>query len=339
MPSNATSYDRPAPAAAVRSRTRSPRAIALAAFAALLAVLPATFPNNFFYEVAILVALNAIVCVGLNLLIGYAGQISLGHAAFYALGGYGSAIAAVRWGWPVWLAMPAAVAAVGVLAWLVGRPTLRLKGHYLAMATLGLGVIVSIVLTNEDRITGGPDGMAVPALEVFGQAVKGEPLWYAIVAAALWLTVLFALNLIDSPIGRALRALHGSEVAAETLGIDAARWKLTVFVQSALIAATAGALTAHYAGFITPAKASFLHSVELVIMVVFGGMASVWGAVVGAAALTLLPQFLTVLKDYEMMVFGAVLIATMVAMPRGIVPTLARWAGTWVARSRREGVR
>ncbi|MBI5720541.1 MAG: branched-chain amino acid ABC transporter permease [Burkholderiales bacterium] len=270
---------------------------------------------------------NAVVCVGLNLLIGYAGQISLGHAAFFALGGYGSAIASARWGWPVWLSIPAAVAAVGALAWLVGRPTLRLKGHYLAMATLGFGVIVSIVLGNEDRITGGPDGMPVPPLAVFGQAVRGEALWYAIVALALWLTVLLALNLIDSPIGRALRALHGSEVAATTLGIDAARWKLRVFVISALIAAAAGALMAHHAGFITPARASFLHSVELVIMVVFGGMASVWGAVVGAVVLTLLPQFLTVFKDYEMMVFGAVLIATMVLMPRGVVPTLARLAG------------
>jgi branched-chain amino acid transport system permease protein len=168
--------------------------------------------------------------------------------------------------------------------------------------------------------------MAVPPLAFAGVTVSGEPMWYAVVGVALWLTVWFALNLIDSPVGRALRALHGSEVAAETLGIDAARWKLQVFVQSALIAATAGALTAHYAGFITPAKASFLHSVELVVMVVFGGMASIWGAVVGAAVLTLLPQFLTVLKDYEMMAFGAVLIVTMVFFPRGIVPTLARLA-------------
>jgi branched-chain amino acid transport system permease protein len=220
--------------------------------------------------------------------------------------------------------MPCAVATVGLLAWLVGRPTLKLKGHYLAMATLGLGVIVSIVLSNEDRITGGPDGMTVPPLVILGRSVSGEQLWYAIVASALWVTVLLALNLIDSPIGRALRALHGSEIAAQTLGIDAGGWKLRVFVQSAMIAATAGALTAHYAGFITPAKASFLHSVELVIMVVFGGMASIWGAVVGAAVLTLLPQFLTVLKDYEMMVFGTVLVVTMVFVPRGIVPTLAR---------------
>jgi branched-chain amino acid transport system permease protein len=300
---------------------------ALALLAGLLALLPLVLPNNFFFEIAILVSLNAIVCVGLNLLIGYAGQISLGHAAFYALGGYASAIAAARWGWPVWASAPLAVLAVGALAWLVGQQTLRLKGHYLAMATLGLGVIVSIVLANEDRLTGGPDGMTVPPLVLFGRTLQGEPVWYAIVAVALWLSVWLALNLIDSPVGRALRALHGSEIAAETTGIDSARWKLRVFVISALFAAAAGALTAHYAGFITPAKASFLHSVELVIMVVFGGMASIWGAVIGAALLTVLPQFLTVLKDYEMMVFGAVLIVTMVLFPRGIVPTLARLIG------------
>jgi branched-chain amino acid transport system permease protein len=299
--------------------------------AGVIVLLPLVMRNNSFYEVAILVALNAIVCVGLKVLIGYAGQISLGHAGFFALGGYGPAILSGTHGWPAWLSLPASTAAVGLLALLVGRPTLRLRGHYLAMATLGLGIIVSIVLSTEDKITGGPDGMSVPPIVLGPWVVQGEQSWYWIVGAALLLTVWLALNLIESPAGRALRALHGSEVAAQTLGIDSARHKLRVFVISAVLAATAGALMAHYAGFITPAKASFMHSVELVIMVVFGGMASVFGAVVGAAVLTTLPQLLTVLKDYEMMVFGAVLIATMVFLPQGIVPTLGRW----FARGRR----
>ena len=139
----------------------------------------------------------------------------------------------------------------------------------------------------------------------------------------MWL----ALNLIESPTGRALRALHGSEVGAEVAGIDAARHKVLVFVISAVFAAAAGGLIAHYAGFITPAKVSFLHSIELVTMVVFGGMASTFGAVVGAAVLTTLPQLLTVFKDYEMMVFGAVMMGTMIFMPRGLVPTLAAALG------------
>ncbi len=273
---------------------------------------------------AILVGLNAITCVGLNLLIGYAGQISLGHAGFFGLGAYGSALLAARYGWPPLLALPVAVAGVGALAWAIGRPILRLKGHYLAMATLGFGIIVSIVLSIEDRFTGGPDGMPVPPLAVGPWIIAGERSWYWIVAAALLAAVWLAQNLVDSPHGRALRALHGSETAAASLGIDAARHKLFVFVLSALFAATAGGLAAHYSGFVTPAKASFLHSIELVTMVVFGGMASTGGALVGAAALTTLPQLLTVLKEYEMVVLGAVLMATMIFLPRGIVPTLEK---------------
>ena len=320
-------------AAVIGSEAASPRQRRMATprfggsllLALIIVSAPLWMANNYAYDVAIQVALNAMVCVGLNLLIGYAGQISLGHAGFFALGAYGSAILATRFGIPVWLSLPIACTLVGLLAYVVGRPTLRLKGHTLAMATLGLGVIISIVITTEDRWTGGPDGMTVPPMVLFGIAVQGERLWYWIASGLLLLTVWLALNLIESPTGRALRALHGSPVAAETLGIASERFKLQVFVLSAVLAALAGALTAHYAGFLTPAKASFMHSVELVIMVVFGGMASVFGAVVGAAALTILPQFLTVLKDYEMMVFGAVLIATMVFFPQGVVPTLQSW--------------
>jgi branched-chain amino acid transport system permease protein len=303
----------------------------LAALALVIALLPLALPNRYTYEVAILVGLNAIVCVGLNLLIGYAGQISLGHAGFFGLGAYGSAILTARYGWPSFAALAASTAAVAVLAWLVGRPILRLKGHYLAMATLGLGVIVSIVIATEDGFTGGPDGMAVPPLASLGFVFQGETLWYWLVGAALLVAVWLSLNLIDSPRGRALRALHGSEVAAELVGIDSARHKLSAFVISAVFAAVAGSLTAHYAGFITPSKVTFLHSIELVTMVVLGGMASTFGAVVGAAVLTTLPQLLTLLKEYEMVVFGAALMLTMIFMPQGLVPTLEK---ALAARSR-----
>ncbi len=301
----------------------TPRTGGLAALALVIALLPLGLANDYFYDVAILVGLNAIVCVGLNLLIGYAGQISLGHAGFFGLGAYGSALLVSRYGVPPFASLVLTIAAVSLLALLIGRPILRLKGHYLAMATLGLGIIVSIVIANEDRITGGPDGMSVAPFSVLGFAVQGAQMWYwtvgACVVAACWLS----LNLIESPKGRALRALHTSEVAAEVVGIDSAREKVMVFVVSAAFAAFAGGLTAFYTGFITPAKASFMHSVELVTMVVFGGMASTFGAVVGAAVLTVLPQALTVVKEYEMVVLGAVMMVTMIFFPRGTVPTLA----------------
>ena len=310
----------------MRERLASPRTGGLLALAAVITLLPLALVNNYWYDVAILVGLNAIVCVGLNLLIGYAGQISLGHAGFFGLGAYGSAVLTAKYGWPPVAALAAATGGVSALAYLIGRPILRLRGHYLAMATLGMGVIISMVISTEDGITGGPDGMAVPPLALFGAALQGERVWYWVVGAALVAAVWIALNLVDSPPGRALRALHGTEIGAEVAGIDSARHKLLVFVVSAVFASLAGGLSAHYSGFVTPSKVTFLHSIELVTMVVFGGMASTFGAVLGAAVLTTLPQLLTVFKDYEMVVFGAVLMGTMIFMPRGLLPSLAALA-------------
>jgi branched-chain amino acid transport system permease protein len=304
----------------------------LVALAVVGSALPPLIGNGYVYDVAILVALNAVVCVGLNLLIGYAGQVSLGHAGFFGLGGYGTALLASKYAWPSLVALGAAVAAVVLLAFVIARPILKLRGHYLAMATLGFGIIVSIVLATEDRITGGPDGMQVPPLTVAGLVVAGELAWYAIAVGTLLATVWIVSNLVDSPAGRALRALHTSEVAAQVAGIDVARYKLLAFVVSAAFAALAGGLAAFHAGFVTPATASFFRSIEFVTMVVFGGMASTAGAIVGAAVLTLLPQVLTVLRDYETIVFGALLMATMIFMPRGIVPTLAARFASWSAR-------
>lgn len=322
------------------SRLASPRCGGLLALVAVIAALPLVLSNNYFYEVAILVGLNAIVCVGLNLLIGYAGQISLGHAGFFGLGAYGSAILSARFDWPPLAALAAATIAVALLAYVIGRPILRLRGHYLAMATLGMGVIVSIVAATEDRWTGGPDGMPVPPFKLFGATLSGEGAWYFVVGSLLVVAVWLSLNLIESPTGRALRALSGSEVAAEVSGIDSARQKVLVFVISAVFASVAGSLFAHYSGFITPSKLTFFHSIELVTMVVFGGMASTYGAVVGAAVLTTLPQLLTVFKDYEMVALGAIMMGTMIFMPKGLVPSIGGLVGSAAGAARaRKAVR
>ncbi len=309
-------------AAGWRRRLARPRTGGLILLALVLAVIPLLLPNNYYYDVVIRIAINAIVAVGLNLLIGYAGQISLGHAGFLGIGAYSSAVLTAHYGWPPLLAMAAGMAGVGLLAFLIARPIFKLKGHYLAMATLGLGIIISIVLTTEGQLTGGPDGMPVPGLTVFGWEVYGSKIWYAVVAALLLANVWLALNLVDSPVGRALRAVHGSEVAAQVAGVDTAAFKVRVFVVSAMFASGAGSLLAHYIGFVTPGVATFFHSIELVTMVVVGGMASTYGAVVGAAILTLLPQVLSRFEGYEMVIFGAILMLTMIFMPRGLVPTL-----------------
>jgi len=301
----------------------APRLAALGALAVLIAAVPLVLPNNYAYDIAVMAGFNAILCVGLNLLIGYAGQISLGHAGFFGLGAYASAILTTRYGWPPIAALLAGAAGVGLLAFLVARPILRLKGHYLAMATLGIGIIISIVLNTESWLTGGPDGLMTENFSIAGLTLKGEKAWYWLVGALLLAAVWLANNLIDSPIGRALRAVHGSEVGAGVLGVDTSRYKVMVFVISAVFASVAGSLFCHYAGMVTPAKAGFFKSIELVTMVVFGGMASTIGAVFGAVSLTVLPQLLTAFEEYEAIILGGIMMGTMIFMPKGLVPTLA----------------
>jgi branched-chain amino acid transport system permease protein len=296
----------------------------LLGFAGFLAILPWLMPNTYVLDVVNRIGINAIAVIGLNLVMGYAGQVSLGHAGFFGLGAYASAILTSRYGWPPLLAMGAGMVGTGLLAFTVARPILRLKGHYLAMATLGLGIIVSIVITNESAWTGGPDGMPVEALTVAGVGPSGEFQWYWVVACCLWIAAWLAGNLVESPVGRALRALHGSEAAARSAGVDTARYKARVFTISAVFASFAGSLFAHYVGFITPQVSSFLHSIELVTMVVVGGMASVYGSVFDATLLTALPQLLAEFEGWEMVVFGALLVLVMVLLPRGLVPTLLR---------------
>ena len=219
--------------------------------------------------------------------------------------------------------MGAGAVATAVIAGLVARPIFKLKGNYLAMATLGLGIIINIALRNEAQWTGGPDGMAVPAMSVFGFELSSDKHWYWVVATLLAFSVWASLNMIDSPFGRALRALHGSEVASQVVGVNVVRYKVTIFVMSAVFASIMGSITAHYMAFVTPNFADFFHSVELVTMVVVGGMASVFGSIIGAVLLTALPQALATFEGWETVVFGAVLMLCMIFLPKGLVPTLA----------------
>jgi branched-chain amino acid transport system permease protein len=299
------------------------RHYALMLLAGVLLLLPLVLPNNYYYDIAIRMAINAIIVLGLNLLIGFAGQISLGHAGFVGVGAYASAILPTHFGWHPILAMLAGAAIASAIAAIVARPIFRLKGHYLAMATLGLGIIIAIVIKNEAAYTGGPDGMAVVAMGLMGFEISGEKQWYWVVAGTLLFSFWAARNLIDSPFGRALRALHGSEVASQVMGVDVVRYKVAIFVLSAFFASLMGSVTAHYIGFVTPNIADFFHSIELVTMVVIGGMASIYGSLIGAVLLTALPQALSTFEGWETVAFGSILMFSMIFMPKGLVPTLA----------------
>ncbi len=297
------------------------------ALAMVAVLLPVLFPGNYFITVVgIAAGLNVILAVGLNLLIGYAGQISLGHAAFFGMGAYASAILTTRYAFPPLLALSVGLISAGLMAWGLARPILRLHGHYLAMATLGFGIIIHVIMVQATGWT-----------VLFGWAVDSDQRWYFVIMAAMLLAVWLALNLVDSRIGRALRAVRGSEFGARMMGIDTARAKTQVFVVSALFAAFAGSLFAHQQGFVSPDSFNLSISIDLVIMVVLGGMASTFGAAFGAIALTLLHEGLVVFEDYEMLIHGALLMAVMIFLPQGLFVGLSQGARRgWTLVCRRQ---
>ena len=304
-------------------RLQHHRLFPLIPLVAIIVVLPLLFPSAYYFRVAALVFIFAIAALGLNLLMGFAGQVSLGHAGFMGVGAYAVAIGPSELGIAPLFSFVLGAAFSALLAFVVGRPILRLRGHYLAVATLGFGVLLTIVFTNEAKWTGGPDGMAVQQLAVINWTLRRVSTWYWVLAVSFLVSAVIALNLIDSPTGRALRAIHDSERAARVLGVDVAQKKLAVFVISAVYASVAGSFFALINGYVTPDVSGFLRSIELVAMVVLGGMGSIIGSLIGSAVLVILPQALTVFHDYEHAILGLTLMAVMIFLRRGIVPSLS----------------
>ena len=293
----------------------------LAAFGAALAALPLVVRNPYYINVINIVGLNLIIVVGLNLLIGYAGQISLGHAAFFASGAYLSGILTGSFGFPPWPTILLAMVLTGAAAWIIGIPTMRLSGNYLVMATLGFNIIVTIVINQWDAFTGGPSGYpGIPSLEVGSFVFATDERSYYLIWGAAYLAVIMSLNLVNSRVGRALKALHGSETAANTLGVDTDRYKLKIFVFSACLASLAGSLYAHYLSFVSPKTFSIFFSVELVTMVMVGGMGSIWGSLFGCAFLTPLPHVLHVFEEYKDVFYGLILVLILIFLPEGVIP-------------------
>ncbi len=306
--------------------------LALAILAGILLGVGFFNQNDYYFNVLNILLLKGLIVVGLCLLMGYAGQVSLGHAAFYGLGAYTSGILTAKFGWSPVSALFVAQGVTLLAALVIGIPALRLKGHYLAMATLGFGVIVYVIFKEMIDLTGGPSGLVgIPPLQVFGHTFLESREYFFLFTGALILAVLFALHLAHSPFGRALLALHDSEAATMSLGYDTGRLKLIVFLISAALAGLAGSLYAHFAMFISPTSFTFLHSVKFVTMVVIGGVASLWGALLGAALLSVLPEVLTIFEDYDVLVFGTILVAIMIFLPEGLFKGL----GTLVQRFRK----
>ena len=295
--------------------------IYLLIYASIIFLLPALLRNNYQLMVLNVAALNIMVVIGLNLLMGYAGQISLGHAAFFGLGAYLSAIFTATYGFPTWPTMILAMAITGLVAYIIGIPTLKLEGHYLVMATLGFNVIVYIVMIQLDAVTGGPSGFAgIPRLAIGSLVFDSDRKIYYLLGAGSLGVLLVSLNLIHSRVGRAMAALSHNEIAAKCAGIDTEMYKVKIFVISAVWASLAGSLYAHYITFISPGTFSFFYSIQVVTMVLVGGIGSLWGSLFGAVLLTLLPEVLHAVKEYNVLIYGLILMLVLLFFPQGLIP-------------------
>ena len=277
------------------------------------------------------ICIYSIVGLGLMLLVGFTGQISLGHAAFLAVGAYTEALLQAR-GLPFFVSLPMAALLSAALGWLLGLPALRLKGIYLAIATLAFNVIVEEVTARWEGLTGGNSGLHLQPVELFGMTFDGDASFYYLCLALTVLSILALMNLLRSPTGRAFVAIRDSEISASCMGVNLATYKTMSFALSAALTGIAGALYAHKVTFISPEQFTLLQSIELLTIVILGGVGFIHGAVLGAAFVIVLPQLISLAKDYlpanvagsglQAVVFGLVLIAFIIFEPFGLY---GRW--------------
>ena len=277
------------------------------------------------------ICIYAIVGLGLMLLVGYTGQISLGHAAFLAVGAYTEALLQGA-GVPFVVSISCAALFAGVVGIIVGLPALRLKGIYLAIATLAFNVIVEEIVTRWESVTGGNSGKQLRAIEIFGYRLSSQESFYYLCLALTVLAVFVLINLLRSPTGRAFVAIRDSEISASCMGINLARYKTMSFALSAALTGVAGALYAHKVGFISPEQFTLIQSIELVTIVIIGGVGSLHGAVLGAAFIIVLPQAISIAKGWlpdavpqagvQSIVFGLILVVFIIFEPYGLY---GRW--------------
>ncbi len=275
--------------------------------------------TEYLLHITIISGLHIILALSLNLIIGYCGQVSLGHAAFYGLGAYTSALTSIHWQLPFVVTMPLAGLMAALCGLSLGIPTLRLKDDYLAIVTLGFGVIVDLILLNLD-ITGGPDGLThIPPPHLAGLNFRPKTRYVILVLVLVGLTLMLITRLVHSRHGRALKAIRDHEITARVMGINTAAYKIAIFVLAAGLAGLAGALYAHYITFINPESFGLHTSILILTMVVLGGMGSILGSVVGASVLTILPELFRRFADYQDVAYGAMLIALLIWRPQGLL--------------------
>ena len=299
---------------------RTAKPLLAAALALGVVVFPWAVGGSYWLNLVNLAISFSVACLGLNIVLGYAGQLSLAQASFWGVGAYTTTLLTVKLGVPVWLGMVAAFLVAAVFGILLGIPTLKLSGHYLAMATIGFGIILQLILINAIWLTGGSDGIPkIPSPAIGSYELKDAGTFFYVAAVSLILLTWASIRLKDSRVGRAFQAIQGNEMAAETTGVDSTRYKVMAFALSAGYGGFGGWLFAHSGShYISPDTFSFDQSVMFLAMAVAGGNGSAIGAIVGATLLTLVPEILRFLKDYYMMVYAAGIVMIMIFMPGGI---------------------
>lgn len=317
----------------------NPVVIASAAFG-LAAVTVPFLLSDYHLQVAVMVGIFALLSLSLNVLSGYAGMISLGHAGFFLIGAYTSAILATRLAMPFGVSVVGATAVTALSGLLLAVPALKLSGHFLAVITIAFGLILHLLAINLEFITNGVSGISGIARPSLGSwSMKSDLAYYWLVLAALALVCLLVSAYVRSGYGRALRALRDDEIAAGCMGVDVRMAKIHAFVISAGIAGLAGCLYAHYVRYINPESFTLDISIRILIMMVVGGVGSILGSVVGALVVYVLPETLRFLNDYYYLVFGFVVILLMLVLPRGLVSLIPGVGGAGAGDSAGRGSR
>lgn len=288
-------------------------------FIVVIILFPAIFPKDYYISVAIFLGIYSIILFGLNILIGNLGIISLGHAAFFGLGAYSSAILIQKLAVHPLLGLPVAVISTCIFAFIIGYPTLRLKGYYIALATLAFGEMIQCIFSELKVLTGGSSGLGnIPHLELPGLVCDSEVKNYYFIWISVLILFFITRNLINSSIGRTLRAIRMDEEAANALGINVATYKLKAFIISSCYASIAGYFYAHYVTFISPDNFGMMTSFILVIVLIVGGNDFVFGGLIGSALIVILPELLHQVRDFSVIVYGFILLISLFYMPKGI---------------------
>ncbi|MDI6870675.1 MAG: branched-chain amino acid ABC transporter permease [Bacillota bacterium] len=290
------------------------------AISAAALVLPLAVTNPYYLHTAIAMMVNAVLALSLNFILGYVGEKSLGHAAFFGIGGYTAALLALNLGVPAWGTLLAGGVVSGLFGLAVGFPTLRLRGPYFAIATLGFGAILQLIATNWTSLTKGPMGIpGVPPLAFAGLIFRNERPYYYVALLLLALAAYLTWRLAHSRIGRAFVAIRQNFDLAESVGIDTFRFKLAAFVLGTVLAGVVGAFYAHYTNFISPKALESYITLNVVTMVIIGGEGTLIGPILGAILVTLLPEVLRVAENFRLVIFGFILLLTIIYAPSGIV--------------------